>query len=301
MFIPLEKFLCTCFSTMRISMIILSVVSIIQMIEATTDKELQTIPAPIHKTAAVQNPHKNYLYKILVVGDIGGGKTSIIKRYVNNIFSIHCRSTIGVDFALKVIEWDANTSIRLQLWDISGQERFGNMTRVYYKEAVGAFVVFDILDKNALQNAKKWKTDIDSKVMISGETIPVILLANKIDLAPNTPNNISNTPNNISNIPNNTDTDPWKKTSTEIEQFCTDNGFIAWFSTSAKENINIENAVKILVTTILERSLIEGEAILRNMSPKKAQQIFPKDEIIHIASSPKSTLYPVKSGCCLQW
>lgn len=72
---------------------------------------------------------KEHLYKILVIGELGTGKTSFIKRYVHQFFSSNYRATIGVDFALKVIPWDENTLVRLQLWDIAGQERFGNMTR----------------------------------------------------------------------------------------------------------------------------------------------------------------------------
>jgi Ras-related protein Rab-32 len=73
---------------------------------------------------------REHLYKILVIGELGTGKTSIIKRYVHQFFSQHYRATIGVDFALKVINWDADTIIRLQLWDIAGECRpkscFGN-------------------------------------------------------------------------------------------------------------------------------------------------------------------------------
>jgi small GTP-binding protein len=119
-----------------------------------------------------ERQQKEYLYKILVVGDIGVGKTSLIKRYVHNIFSMHYKATIGVDFALKVIQWDNQTVVRLQLWcasplwgqcaspcdrDIAGQERFGNMTRVYYKEAVGAFVVFDVTRVGTFEAVAKWK------------------------------------------------------------------------------------------------------------------------------------------------
>lgn len=64
---------------------------------------------------------REHLYKILVIGELGAGKTSIIKRYVHQFFSQHYRATIGVDFALKVLNWDPHTIIRLQLWDIAGQ------------------------------------------------------------------------------------------------------------------------------------------------------------------------------------
>jgi Ras-related protein Rab-32 len=65
---------------------------------------------------------------------------------------------------LVVINLDSNTVVRLQLWDIAGQERFGNMTRVYYKEAVGAFIVFDVTRASTFEAVHKWKHDIDSKV-----------------------------------------------------------------------------------------------------------------------------------------
>lgn len=74
-----------------------------------------------------------------------------------------------------------NTIVRLQLWDIAGQERFGNMTRVYYKEAVGAFIVFDVTRSGTFDCVSKWKEDLDSKVQLpDGSPIPCILLANKV-------------------------------------------------------------------------------------------------------------------------
>lgn len=69
--------------------------------------------------AMQNNLQKEHLYKILVIGDLGVGKTSIIKRYVHHNFSPNYRATIGVDFALKVLNWDQET-VRLQLWDIAG-------------------------------------------------------------------------------------------------------------------------------------------------------------------------------------
>lgn len=81
-----------------------------------------------------------------------------------------------------MLQWDQDIVVRLQLWDIAGQERFGHMTRVYYKEAVGALVVFDVQRVSTFEAVTKWKNDIDAKVVLQpdGRPIPVVLLANKV-------------------------------------------------------------------------------------------------------------------------
>lgn len=180
--------------------------------------------------AGASTDKREHLYKILVIGELGTGKTSIIKRYVHQFFSQHYRATIGVDFALKVLNWDSNTVIRLQLWDIAGQERFGNMTRVYYKEAVGAFVVFDVTRSQTFDAVTKWKTDLDTKVTLpDGSPIPAVMLANKCDQPKE---GVVNNPS-------------------RMDDFCRERGFVGWFETSAKENINIDEAARFLVNKIL--------------------------------------------------
>ncbi|RXG56626.1 Ras-related protein Rab-32 [Armadillidium vulgare] len=173
---------------------------------------------------------KEHLYKILVIGELGTGKTSIIKRYVHQFFCQHYRATIGVDFALKVLNWDENTVIRLQLWDIAGQERFGNMTRVYYKQAVGAFIVFDVSNGKTFDAVTKWKNDLDSKVTLpDGSNIPAVLLANKCDQPKE---------GVVSNA-------------SKMDDYCRERKFAGWFETSAKEDINIDEATKFLISKIL--------------------------------------------------
>lgn len=137
-----------------------------------------------------------------------------------------------MDFALKVIHWDEKTEVRLQLWDIAGQERFGNMTRVYYKEAVGAFVVFDVTRQSTFDAVAQWKADIDAKVTWgpNNDPIPVVLLANKCDLGRQS----------------------FTKTDQEMTEFCMNHGFIGWFETSAKESKGIDEAARALVQYILE-------------------------------------------------
>ncbi|XP_008834923.1 ras-related protein Rab-32 [Nannospalax galili] len=180
-------------------------------------------------TATAAPETREHLFKVLVIGELGVGKTSIIKRYVHQLFSQHYRATIGVDFALKVLSWDHRTLVRLQLWDIAGQERFGNMTRVYYKEAVGAFVVFDLSRSSTFEAVLKWKSDLDSKVHLpNGNPIPAVLLANKCDQKRDS-----------------------SQSPSQLDQFCKDHGFTGWFETSAKDNINIDEATRFLVENIL--------------------------------------------------
>lgn len=190
---------------------------------------------------AMSEISKEHLFKVLVVGDIGTGKTSIIKRYVHGIFSNHYKATIGVDFALKVINYDPITTVRLQLWDIAGQERFGNMTRVYYREAVGAIVVFDVTRISTFEAVAKWKADIDSKVTLpNGDKVPVILLANKCDMAKDLVKNAH-----------------------EMESYCAEKGFAAWYETSAKDNLMINEAATFLVKQILENDY-KGDPVARD-------------------------------------
>ena len=77
------------------------------------------------------------------------------------------------------MKYNENTVVRLQLWDIAGQERFGNMTRVYYRDAAAAFIVFDLTRRGTFEAVRKWKEDLDTKVITSdGERVsPTLFLS----------------------------------------------------------------------------------------------------------------------------
>ncbi|KAL7291828.1 hypothetical protein TKK_0014609 [Trichogramma kaykai] len=112
---------------------------------------------------------------------------------------------------------------------LSCQERFGSMTRVYYKEAVGAFIVFDVTRSATLDAVIKWKQDLDSKLqLVDGSPIPCVLLANKCD---------QQKEGLVNSI-------------TKMNEYCEDKGFAGWFETSAKNNINIEEAANFLVNQV---------------------------------------------------
>ncbi|XP_020289126.1 ras-related protein Rab-38-like [Pseudomyrmex gracilis] len=175
--------------------------------------------------------HKEHLFKFLIIGDYGVGKTALVRRYTEGKFSSNYKITIGADFATKTLDWDPHTKVNLQLWDIAGHERFGYMTRVYYKYAVAAALVFDISRTATFQSMKKWLNDLREKVTLpDGSNIPVVLLANKCDISVAVINE-------------------------QIFKFCKENKIDAWYATSAKNNTNVDAAMRYLVEKVLSAKI----------------------------------------------
>jgi Ras-related protein Rab-1A len=118
------------------------------------------------------------LFKILLLGDSGVGKSCIIIRYIENNFSTNLMNSIGVDFKLKNIQID-NKNIKLQIWDTAGQERFRTITTSYYKGAHAILIVFDLSDRESFEHVRNWMADIDK---FAKEGVYRILVGNKCDL-----------------------------------------------------------------------------------------------------------------------
>ncbi|KAH3758799.1 Rab GTPase [Pelomyxa schiedti] len=202
-----------------------------------------------------------HLYKILVIGDYAVGKTSIIKRYCEGIFTPNYKLTIGVDFAVKEVTVD-DTTVTLQLWDIAGHERFGSMTRSYYKYAIAALIVYDLQRPATFEGVIKWKEDVDQKVKLAnGENIPCLLIANKCD---------------SQTVPN----------PEVLDKFVQDNHFIGWVATSAMNNTNIDVAMQKLAKCVLELSSITDA-----LQPAE-------DAVPVVAPDPVAPEPPPNNGCC---
>ncbi|KAK1899316.1 Ras-related protein Rab-7L1 [Dissostichus eleginoides] len=184
-----------------------------------------------------------HLLKILIIGDGNVGKSSFLHRYVNGQFNKTYKMTMGVDYAVKLLHWSDKEKVRLQLWDIAGQERFISMNRVYYKGALGCVVMFDVTSSASFLSCRHWKRDLDNKAMLpNGESIPCILLANKRVVPPD-----------------------------RIDRFSKANGFITWMEISVKENKNIGEAMRRLVQDILY-----VESSLDSLQPKPQEMVNPQ-------------------------
>ncbi|MHA1409216.1 MAG: GTP-binding protein [Candidatus Odinarchaeia archaeon] len=124
------------------------------------------------------SPKAKYVFKVILVGDGAVGKTSLILRFTEKKFSEDYKKTLGTDFAVKQITLDDNTSVKLQIWDLGGQEIFRNLRKVFFPGAKAALIVFDITNRTSFNNVENWFNDIQKEV----PGIPTIIVGNKIDL-----------------------------------------------------------------------------------------------------------------------
>lgn len=120
----------------------------------------------------------DYLFKLLLIGDSGVGKTCILFRFSEDTFNATFISTIGIDFKIKTIELDGK-KIKLQIWDTAGQERFRTITTAYYRGAMGIMLVYDVTNERSFENIKNWIRNIEEHASTDVEKM---ILGNKCEL-----------------------------------------------------------------------------------------------------------------------
>ncbi|VDD90401.1 unnamed protein product [Enterobius vermicularis] len=165
------------------------------------------------------------LFKLLLIGDSGVGKTCILYRFSDDAFNTTFISTIGIDFKIKTIELEGK-KIKLQIWDTAGQERFHTITTSYYRGAMGIMLVYDITNAKSFDNIAKWLRNIDEH---ASEDVEKMLLGNKCDMV-----------------------DRRVVSKERGEKIAVDHG-IRFLETSAKADINIDTAFYDLARAILEK------------------------------------------------
>ncbi|XP_026314949.1 ras-related protein Rab-1A [Hyposmocoma kahamanoa] len=124
------------------------------------------------------NPEYDYLFKLLLIGDSGVGKSCLLLRFADDTYTESYISTIGVDFKIRTVELDGKT-IKLQIWDTAGQERFRTITSSYYRGAHGIIIVYDCTDQDSFSNVKQWLEEIDRYAC---DNVNKLLVGNKCDL-----------------------------------------------------------------------------------------------------------------------
>lgn len=165
----------------------------------------------------------DHLFKLLIIGDSGVGKSSLLVRFADNHFSGNYITTIGVDFKIRTIEINGER-VKLQIWDTAGQERFRTITSTYYRGTHGVIVVYDVSSGESFANVKRWLHEIDANC----DVVNRILVGNKND-------------------------DPDRKVVlTEDARRFADQMGIQLFETSAKDNINVEEMFRPITTLVLK-------------------------------------------------
>ncbi len=126
-----------------------------------------------------QNKKEFKKLKIILLGEFGSGKTSLINRYINNKFNNFGQATIGSDVKSKKFEVDKNLTAELLIHDTTNEEKLGKITRNYYLDAHGAIIVFDLTNEQSFLKLKYWMDELNSN---APKDIVLCILGNKADL-----------------------------------------------------------------------------------------------------------------------
>merc|ERR1711962_252656 len=173
----------------------------------------------------------DHLFKLLLIGDSGVGKTCIVFRFCENAFNTSFISTIGIDFKLKTIDLRGKR-IKLQIWDTAGQERFRAITASFYRGAMGILLVYDITNSRSFENIANWLRKIDEYATPGVERM---IVGNKIDI------------------------EDKRVVSKEKGEDIAKKHNVRFLETSAKTNINVEAAFIQIAEVILDKTEVEAE------------------------------------------
>jgi len=191
---------------------------------------------------------RSVFLKIVVLGEGGVGKTSLLVRYVQNSFSIATKSTIGSDFLSKDIEVDGRP-VTLQIWDTAGQERFQGLGTAFYRGADGVIFVFDCTKRKTFEELPAWKKAFLIQIGQEGNAeFPILIVCNKVDLESER-----------------------QVTKKEVKEWCAQNN-LPFYETSAKESVNVDKAFEDIARLVLSKTKQENikySPIDLNQSDKK--------------------------------
>lgn len=161
---------------------------------------------------------RKVLLKVIILGDCGVGKTSLMNRFVNQKFTSQYKATIGADFLTKEIIVD-DKMVTLQIWDTAGQERFQSLGVAFYRGADCCILVCDVSAGNTFRSLDSWRDEFLIQASPRDpEHFPFVVIGNKVDL------------------------DLREVTSRQLSQWCTSKGGLSFFESSAKDAINVEQA-----------------------------------------------------------
>ncbi|KAF9360315.1 MAG: small GTPase [Benniella sp.] len=204
----------------------------------------------------------DYLFKVVLIGDSGVGKSNLVSRFTRNEFNLESKSTIGVEFTTRSIQVDTKT-IKAQIWDTAGQERYRAITSAYYRGAVGALLVYDIAKHQTYENVGRWLKELRDH---ADTNIVIMLVGNKSDLR------------HLRAVP----TD-------EAKQFAAENG-LSFIETSALDASNVELSFQRILTEIYR--IVSNKAL-----ENSGDGIRPTGgEKIHV--TPNSGDNAAAGGCC---